>query len=140
MAQSQSMIDHPKLRVTVLHGAEGPTHDPYSFTQYHIKAPAGITIYHRGSLGSWLTHNGHKVEVVDGFDEQEAFIENELMLKLTGFTMKQMHRIALKRLSRCRDCGSRAFHCVEGYPGETLSQCTQCGTINTAYFDESAVQ
>lgn len=135
---SQETIRHPKLKVTIKDGAEGPAHDPYHYSEYWITTPRGVTVYHRGALASYMTHNGHKVEFVGwpkelGNDDLQQFIENGFIALWCGYSIKQLHRIFRKRTERCRSCGSRKFVRVQGHPGETFFACRRCETISTGY-------
>lgn len=133
-------INHPKLRIRVLTGSEGPEHDPYSYEEFHITTPKGTTILHFG-LGTWATHNKAQVKILGCTDSEGVkFLREDFLREITGYTLPQIERIARKRAERCRCCSGRIFEDVPGYPGEHFRMCSYCGEITDTYFCISEVE
>jgi len=133
---NQQIINHPKLKVWVKSGSEGPRHDPYAYEELEVKTPQGHVILHNG-LGTWLVNNGVQIEVPP--TNSEKWLRTEAFTKLTGYTTEQLGRIAWKLSSRCRKCGGREFYSASGYPGETFECCSNCHEVVSTCFDISAV-
>ena len=134
-----TLINHPKLKVHVRIGSEGPRHDPYSYNELTVVQPHGTTVLHNG-LGVWLKSDDHDVQPPNylSHDEREAWLRDAAFPMLTDFTVVQLERMARKLKSRCK-CGGKSFHSEEGFPGETFDVCNRCGDIRGSYFCVEAV-
>jgi hypothetical protein len=137
----ETLIDHPKLRVVIKTGSEGPRHDPYSFKEITVTQPDGVTVLHEG-LGTWLRASGRKVTAPPAlkYEEQEKWFHETAFVTLTGYKVEQLERIAAKIRSRCRKCGSREFVSQCGMPGEHFECCAKCGDIVSSYFCVSEIE
>jgi len=133
-AMQTNLLDHPKLKVRLRTGSEGPRHDPYSYTELTVVQPHGTTVLHNG-LGVWLKSDDHDVKPPSylGHDEQEAWLRDTGFRTLTNYTVEQLERMARKLKSRCK-CGGKSFHSECGYPGETFDVCDSCGDIHDSFF------
>ena len=142
-----TLINHPRLRVHLTTGAEGPRHDPYSYRELSVHAGRKKVVLHEG-LGEWLSVNGKKVEppkYLDKLDWQtrekvERVWRMDEFGNAVGYTVDQIERIARKLNSRCRECGGREFHSESGFPGETFECCSKCGHIQNTFFNRSAIE
>jgi len=129
----QTIINHPRLKVRVETGSEGPHWDPYSYTEYHVRTPGGKTVLHEG-LGDWMSFDDVKFEGCFHADLRRLFTG------MVGFSVEQLERIARKLNSKCRKCGCVEFDEESGYPGETFEICHECGHIQSSRFSRSAVE
>jgi hypothetical protein len=130
-----TMFSHPRLRVELIRGTEGPRHDPYGYDEYHATTPNGTFILHEG-LGTWLKGDGERITAHNDVAESDL---RRTWEHLVGFTIAQINRISARLHSRCRKCGCKRSHVEHGYPGEYLYVCDDCGNIIDADFNESAV-
>lgn len=135
-----TIINHPRLRVDLRTGSEGPKHDPYHFEEYRIRTPDTEVVVHLG-LGDWVTVGKTQLELVGFTDKERAkFIREDVLKRVTGYTMTQLERIARKRSERCANCSGKVFESVCGFPGEHLTMCSYCGHIVDNYFCISEVE
>lgn len=137
----ENTINHPRLRVSVKTGSEGPSHDPYAYTEYHVDTPAGTTILHEG-LVTWLQHNDYKIEpATTNFNEYERWMREDGFQMCTGYRLEALDRISRHLAARCSNCRIRAGWQTEtGYPGEYLYVCENCGHIRGGYFNHSEIE
>jgi hypothetical protein len=133
------MIDHPSLRVVKDTGIEGPRHDPYSWQSYTVTTPRGVTRLRTG-IGVSVTHDGKDVDPPKNlrWTEAESYLITKVFPELCGYTLKQLERIYVRRMARCK-CGCKDTKEVDGYPGETITVCCQCGTVRDTSFNINAV-
>jgi hypothetical protein len=137
----ETLIDHPKLRVSVKTGSEGPRHDPYAFKEITVVQPDGTTVLHEG-LGVWLRSSGRKVKPPASmkYEDQERWCRSTAFVTLTGYTIEQLERMNRKLKSRCRKCGSREVEYQNGFPGEHFECCAKCGNVLSTHFNISEVE
>lgn len=116
-------------------GAEGPSYDPYSFTEYHVShKKRGDLVLHHG-LGSWLEINGERREFHRDPENADYMFEEFL-----GVSVHALEKACRRCDSRCRSCGSTEIQDVDGFPGETLYVCCKCGDVVGGSFDRSAIE
>lgn len=115
---------------TITSGTEGPINDPYGWSEYRL----GDVTIHLG-LGEWIKVKG-EVTPTELLGEGGALAE---FVKLTGYTVKQIERIATNFTSRCGKCGSKKLEDRSGFPGETLVCCTVCECICHTRFNPEAI-
>lgn len=102
-------------------GAEGPAHDPYSFTEYKFDFRGARYIVHDG-LAEWIKVDGKKIENVKSND----------LGRLIGVTMDEIIELyegPQEKLAECEECGGSEFGEIAGFPGEYLTQCCNCGCV-----------
>lgn len=134
----QTLIDHPRLKVRKSTGSEGPRHDPYHYDELTIKTPQGEFVAHLG-LAVYVQENGEKISAA-GNDYEQAFKwQDSYLVKWTGYTNKQLERIADQIKYRCKEGGYHYGPELDGYPGESFCLCQKCGKMFDFNFDESAV-
>lgn len=135
------MISHPRLSVRKVTGAEGPRHDPYAYTEWHVSTDQHKVVLHTG-LGMWIKVDGEKWPRPAGMDSDlwEKVMYDTLFPQHVGFTVAQIERIYTRLSSRCKACGGKEFECVAGYPGESFEMCVACKHINGSTFDRSAIE
>jgi hypothetical protein len=135
------MIKHPRLDVIKTTGSEGPHHDPYAYTEWHVTTDKHEVILHTG-LGMWIKFDGTqwgKPADMD-YDAWEKHMYEVIFPQYVGFTVEQLERIYRRLDSRCKSCGGTDFTWESGYPGEELKVCVDCNHINGGTFDRSAVE
>jgi hypothetical protein len=137
----ETMINHPKLRVTILTGSEGPRHDPYLYKEITVHQPDGSTTLHEG-LGTWVISSGRKVVPPPDLNhaERERWCRSTAFVTLTGYSVDQLQRIGRKLQERCRKCGSRETVYQRGMPGEHFECCAKCGHVMYSRFNISEVE
>ena len=116
-----TLINHPRLKVRVETGSEGPRYDPYAFKETTIKANGKKVVLHEG-LGDWLKIDGQEVEppkFIGKFSityrEQAASAWRRAAVEdVAGYSLEQIERIARKLSSRCKKCGGKEFHTLPG--------------------------
>jgi hypothetical protein len=137
----ETIIDHPKLRVTVETGSEGPRHDPYAYREITVIQPDGATTLHEG-LGTWLRSAGRKVTPPTDLDAdgRERWCRSTAFETLTGYSVAQLERLHRKLSSRCRRCGCKETVSQNGHPGEHFECCAKCGNVVGSYFCISEVE
>ena len=112
----------------VKHGVEGPEHDPYAFTEH--------TMYQEFT-------NGTKVEIclhlglVSYLDVNETRVDVDDSMDFKYF-IRCVEQAKFRRRTRC-PCGSRHITWRQGYPGEDLYLCDDCGALVDSEFGLSAV-
>lgn len=125
--------------IKIKHGSEGPAWDPYSFTEIEFTKTDGTVVKYHGGLGEWCT-----VEYKDGRKYKiDNLEESSILFKLeVGMTPEEaescFYKLEARREYQCK-CGSRKLHWRQGYPGEELLICAECGEVANCHFDESAV-
>ena len=126
-------------------GSEGPSHDPYSYSETTIWFRGRKIEFHDG-LAMWLKVDGEKYK--PAVDRNQDFGEYEKQLykaykdkieEVLGFSLTQLERWNRKLKSKCRKCGSKNFKWVSGFPGESLLICSDCNDAIDYNFNESAI-
>ena len=125
------MFNTPSLQVMSNTGSEGPSYDPYSYRELSVTFRGTHVVLHDGSLVNWIEVDGTRHDIHD-----EA-CRNEFEAIL-GFTPENLDRWYYRKISRC-PCGSKSFHDVAGYPGESFIICDSCGKVRASSFNESAI-
>lgn len=121
-------------KLSMKRGAEGPSHDPYSFSEYTVERDGRIHTLHQG-LGVRYSLNGRTL--VQSGDNGIACWEAE-----TGLTVAQFERIYQRvhgPKTRCKNCLGKKFEWESGFPGESLQVCVSCNSIVHSEFNESEI-
>lgn len=134
-----TLINTPKLVVTVRTGQEGPKHDPYSFVEYEAEMPTTSLEAHLG-LGFWVrTNGGPKINITGwNYDRDEQFL-NDLFRHATGYTIRQLIRFRDAAKSRCTAGGRHNTIPMNGFPGESFEVCTKCNRVVDSFFDHASI-
>jgi hypothetical protein len=132
-------------RLSMKYGSEGSRHDPYAYQEQVMVIDNGlgdgvVTITLHEGLGQWIRVVSPKDTVtVDG---EETIVE-AMFTQCTGGVTPAMFQKAYYHVHgpkrRCTKCGSKRLTWVDGYPGETLQQCTRCDEILFTMFNVSEV-
>jgi hypothetical protein len=118
--------------VSIITGTEGPKYDPYSYTEAIVEQK-DIVRLHIG-LVTWISINGSNLSAHDPEDIMKEFS------KRTGFKdLLAVERCLRHLMSKCRKCGCKKLHWVNGYPGETFLICDNCKDVIRSEFDIQAV-
>jgi hypothetical protein len=135
------LINSLNLKVWKRTGTEGPPCDRYHFEEYEIRGNGCIKV-HVG-LDTWVDRGmgGRRGYLRPVGDEDGVAINrvDSIISEYCDYTILQLERFARKARSRCRGCGSRRFEEVRGYPGESMTACTQCSRISSSWYNEGAV-
>ena len=99
-----TLINHPRLKVRVETGSEGPRYDPYAFKETTIKANGKKVVLHEG-LGDWLKIDDQEVEPPKfigkfpiTYREQAASAWRRAVVEVVaGYSLEQIERIAASR-------------------------------------------
>ena len=142
-------------RIDITHGSEGPTHDPYSYSEITFTKTDGAVVLlheglavwceitppggrHRARMGSLLRRSpGPETVRIEDEDEAEAAFERETGIRLAD--AERLYRRATEP-KRCRDCGSKRWEWHSGYPGETMRTCADCGHVSHTEMNYSAIE
>lgn len=132
------MIRTSRATFTMRHGSEGPSHDPYGFTETTFQTDRVTVTLHQG-LAQWIQVNGAaKTDFVgDQYDNYEA--QAAAFKALTGLTPDEVEKYDERLRSKCRKCGSCDFKEQGGMPGESFTLCAKCGAVVDYDFNESAI-
>lgn len=130
-----TLIRHERLTVREKIGHEGPRHDPYGYTELHVKTEDVDVVLHEG-LMLYMILGGVKTMFKE--DEYKEQFE-KVLVDVTGFTEKQLRRFHDRASSRCPEGGYHDTESVDGYPGESLCICCKCGNVVGSYFSIDAV-
>jgi hypothetical protein len=133
----KTSIDLVRGTVRIKTGSEGPKHDPYSYTEYTFEQAGKPTVTFHAGLGVWLEVDGKTEYACDVQEENLLFGKFESVL---GFSINDLEKWHAKARSRCRKCGCKRGHWVDGYPGESFLLCDNCGVHMDCLFDESVIQ
>jgi len=122
-------------KITIRSGSEGPSHDPYHFTEITFEGRFG-TIKHHAGLATWTEWKGKLVR------EQHA---RDCFFGVVGFMPEEIekfyYRMKQRRfLNHVKRCGRKNIESAPGYPGETLTYCKKCGDVLDCDFNRSAVE
>lgn len=120
-------------RVYVVTGREGPSYDPYGYTEYVVRVNGVNTILHAG-LDEYISVDGLRLNY--GYEHLDLLFES-----LTGLAPSRVEKIYNMRKypTKCPHCGSRKLKDTQGFPGESLTVCGDCNEIIGCDFDESAI-
>ncbi len=137
----QLAINHPRLKMGIKTGTEGPKQDPYGYTEITVTLP-DKTVVLRAGIGVKLTINGVEVQPPPKlhWEARERWLVNKAFVKEVGYSTRQLDRFHRKLKERCQKCGGRKFNWVRGFPGEHLNACVQCGEIVDSYFCRSEIE
>lgn len=119
--------------ISIVNGTEGPTHDPYSYTEISVKRKGFPEITLHFGLAVWMAYG--KTRVPTEIPENMLWKMLEVHL---GCTWASFQRALRKLHSKCRVCGSLPCQEVAGYPGETFLLCKN-GHVIDSHFNEGAV-
>jgi hypothetical protein len=129
----QDCNDAPKLggtTVSIDSGAEGPMHDPYSWTELTVYTK-GHAVVLRCGLGVDLTIDSLRILG----DEKQLFAE---FIRVTGADPQQWEEWYYRARSRCK-CGCRETRSMGGYPGDHYEICVKCGDVVSYDFNPQAI-
>lgn len=123
-----------KRQTNVHQGTEGPTHDPYGFTEYLMTTEYsnGVTVDIKVHYGLANYFSVNSAEVVLDDNQQEGV--HQWAANHAAWITKSQDR----KRSRC-SCGSKRIAGRTGYPGEYLYICKDCGETVHCDFDFSSV-
>lgn len=127
--------------VNVRTGTEGPSHDPYGYTEIEFTRTDGVVVTYHAGLGEWckvsltppekrrgVRHHGEDL-IAHCIDDDGAA---SLFETATGLSPQQAEKV-YQRLHgpqrRCPHCGGRKFSWHGGYVGEAMQCCTACDRI-----------
>ena len=149
---SHSITRTPSKEIHIRTGSEGPRHDPYAYTEIEIRPRPGhvatSVLIHEG-LGTFLRVGD--VEIQEGDVERGTHVATILtnaelrhrFERATGYSPDAWRafcdRVRARRQSRC-PCGSRRLSWRNGYPGEELLLCDDCGNVLDRTFNEAAIR
>lgn len=132
-------------------GQEGPSYDPYGFTEYYFSNDYDLFVVHKG-LGSWISINGVHIESSDfslensiiGLSWTQEVDFKEMLLEVvfedyTGLEFKKLEKYYNRIHRPIRCCASRKLDWTNGYPGEHFLQCINCGHVHDVVFRISEV-
>lgn len=127
-------------KITIRYGNEGPTHDPYSYTELRVEREAVVCVGHFGGIKCYVdvTKNGETNRANDR-EFSVGYLE-ELFRAVTGGYPHEWEHWLTKARSKCRNCGFKVLDAVNGYPGETLYQCRKCREVSFSVFNIRAVE
>lgn len=134
-----TLISHPRLHVREKTGSEGPSYDPYGFTELHVHTADNIDVVLHEGLAMYFLLNGLRTNIVGADYDNPKDIFDKVLLDVTGFTEAQLRRFHRKASSRCPEGGYHDTESVRGYPGESLEICCKCGKVVDSYFNEGAI-
>lgn len=123
-------------KVDIKYGTEGDKRDLHSYEEITFQREGLKVTYHEG-LTSWVefeyADNGVRHKTTPNPDSTYAAV---VFKALTGITVKRARRIyrRLNNPTRCRKCDSRKLETVDGFPGESLVRCCDCGTVVASQF------
>lgn len=122
-----------RYNISVHHGSEGPSHDPYSYVEYDVtdKKTKKIIILHLG-LAEWLKVDG---KTIAEFGNSESVFEN-----MTKLSPDKIDQAIEDKQSKCSKCGSTETETKSGYPGETFVTCANCGEHLDTHMNWSAIE
>lgn len=125
----------PGGRISLKTGHEGSKYDPYSYQEYTCYRTKGdnTATLHLG-LATWLKVNGKKPEHL-GFNPSEASLVAAFEY-FCGISLKTFQR-TINRHSPC--CEKPSPRDVDGYPGEILTVCENCGSTIDFMFDDVSI-
>jgi len=115
--------------ISIKTGSEGPSHDPYSFTEYSVTTTIGKSYTLHLGLAEWIKENG--VLITTNGNLVETFI------RLTGLdplAAEEEHNNP-----KCKDHPDADIESMAGYPGETFAVCSVCKAVLQSYFNENAI-
>lgn len=112
------------MKIIFDYGSEGPSHDPYAFSEITIEKGKDKIIAHLG-LTIWLKVNGERQR----FNEVEEF--EKVFEELVGFNTHKAQKYydKIRYPKRCPKCNSKKKKYEEGYYGEVFIVCGECETI-----------
>lgn len=126
-------------------GTEGPRHDPYGYTELQVRNERGSFVLHEG-LAVWVEVRLRNAKPVRFETPRFTQEEIEEIFTVAAGMSPETARRCLRRLASAplrahnARCGSRAFECAGGMPGESLTVCRACGAVVEYDFDEGAVR
>jgi hypothetical protein len=115
-------------------GSEGPSHDPYSYTEQTVEKDGKTVTLHLG-LAEWLKVDGKRTEG----DAGPLAAEFE---KLTGFNPETFDVAydAIHDPEHCPKCQSTERKTESGMPGEKFLVCGSCGEIIDTRFNRREIE
>jgi hypothetical protein len=128
----------PSKHIYIDTGSEGPSHDPYSYTEYTVQPRADdapTVVLHMG-LAFWYEVDGKRTNAYQRGADEGTLVQ--LFEQQLGCTLPALHKAVDRIRSRCRECGAQPGRVVSGHPGETFLLCAN-GHVMDADFDEGAV-
>lgn len=123
--------------IRVKTGTEGPSFDPYAYTEYTlVRDGQPDVVFHAGLGVSLKIGKGLEERAFNKQEENLLFARFEC---LVGWPINDLEKWSHKARQRCRKCRCKHGHWAAGYPGESFLLCDNCGEHMDYSFDESAV-
>jgi hypothetical protein len=119
--------------VTLQHGTEGPSHDPYAYEEWHIEKNGQKIVGHFG-LAEWVEVDGKMVARNGDQPLTPAIVFQDLI----GVSFKVLEKAYHRMRTTCK-CGCRITQSMAGFPGESFNVCVKCGDIVSTDFHLSEI-
>ena len=125
--------------INVRQGSEGPSHDPYGYTEIEFISTDGEIecIIHSG-LAEWIKIKVSQ-EMTYKIEDYKFGTNAQIFEQVCGISPHDAEKVDQRRRSRCRKCGSKQGEWTNGYPGESFLICVRCGNHMDYSFNESAI-
>ena len=127
-------------KIAVRTGTEGPKEDPWSWTEREFERGGHRYVLRQG-LDFWLEVDGARSRPYvsgDGPEDEGAVRRFE---RLTGMPLARFDRYAdrIGNPRRCPKCAGRRMAWRDGYPGESIRLCRDCGEVVAHEFNLAEV-
>ena len=129
-------------------GTEGPRHDPYSYEEFIVAVQPDYRVTFHIGFSTWVEEFSKNAPVETVRHEFLGIMDSNAILRaaeakfeeLVGYSIQQCARFKdrLKKSRQCL-CSKKHWEWVDGYPGESLLLCRQCGHVNDYSFNMSAI-
>ncbi len=122
------------------HGSEGPTHDPYSYTEILVTREDGTEVMLHDGLATWIEINGERIDPQHGpgYDVSCQSLRN-MFERRAGCSIPHLEKAYQRVQYTCKKCGGSELREQAGYPGETFHFCVRCDIVVSCDFNESAI-
>lgn len=129
---------YKKVTVYCKSGDEGPSYDPYSYTEYSFTSKRflrnGVTITLHLGLKDTLKVDGE--EVARTYKEVSSKFKKVVGAKLDEF----LEVVDAPPQLKCPKCKGTKFEHRSSFPGEELTICVKCKEIVDSYVNWSAIE
>lgn len=126
--------------IAIRHGTEGPSWDPYSYSEITVHRGNGVSITIHTGLAMWVEFPAGNPRRVDCFSEEEQTDALNFFTAVTGMTPGEAEDYHQRYRHVCRKCGCRRTRTESGYPGESFNVCAKCGDIVSSNFHLSEIE
>lgn len=122
-----------KRKLDIKTGAEGPSHDPWGYTEAIVEINEHKVVLHQG-LAVWV-----RIDAKTYYLSENACYR--VFRRLTGFENIDDVSRAIAQTKKRRGNWCCRYHAewIEGMPGESFLRCKKCGTYLDSAFDIMAV-